>query len=123
MSPTSLQVIAPVVTIYYHCVQCEQIFSQAGIDQQVHQEENDRYPEDVTQDFTRLAVWLFEIAHLYGDQIRIQVIDSQSIEGFFKSIRYWIRGYPTFIVNGRMKLTGWDRATLGSMLRDQLAIG
>ncbi|KPK88338.1 MAG: hypothetical protein AMJ88_19195 [Anaerolineae bacterium SM23_ 63] len=80
MPPISLQVIAPVMTNFYHCIHCEQIFNQAGMGQQVHQEEIDQYPEDVRQDFTRLADWLFEIAHQYGDQIRIQVIDPQSIE-------------------------------------------
>jgi len=118
MPPISLQVIAPVMTNFYHCIHCEQIFNQAGMGQQVHQEEIDQYPEDVRQDFTRLADWLFEIAHQYGDQIRIQVIDPQSIEGFFKSLRYWIRRYPTFIVNGQEKLTGWDKGALDSMIQD-----
>ena len=123
MTPISLQVIAPVISNFYHCMHCEQIFSQAGIGQQVHQEEIDGYPEDVKQDFTRLSDWLFEIAHHYGDQIRIEVIDPQSIEGFFKSLRYWVRKYPAFIVNGREKLTGWDKATLDAMLQEQLTTG
>jgi hypothetical protein len=67
MSPIYLQVIAPVITNFYHCMHCEHIFGQAGIAQQVHQEEINGYPEDVKQDFTRLADWLFEIAHHYGD--------------------------------------------------------
>lgn len=123
MSPISLQVIAPVITNFYHCMHCEQIFNQAGIGQQVHQEEIDGYPEDIKGDSTRLADWLFEIAHQYGDQIQIQVIDPQSVEGFIKSLRFWIRRYPTFIVNGREKLTGWDKATLDAMLQIQLTTG
>ena len=123
MSPISVQVIMPVITNFYHCMHCEQIFSQAGIGQQVHQEEINQYPEDVKQEFTRLADWLFEIAHQYGDQIRIQVIDPQSIEGVLKSLRYWVRKYPAFIVNGREKLTGWDKATLDAMLQEQLTTG
>ncbi|NIS83266.1 MAG: hypothetical protein GTO14_24395 [Anaerolineales bacterium] len=123
MAPISLQVIAPMITNFYHCRHCEQIFSQAGIGQQVHQEEIDGYPEDVKLDFTRLADWLFEILYNYGDQIRIQVIDPQSLDGFIKSLRYWIRKYPTFIVNGREKLSGWDKATLDTMLQKQLTTG
>jgi hypothetical protein len=52
----------------------------------VHQEETDLYPEDVKQDFSRLSDWLFQIAHLYGDQIQIKLIDPQSFVGFFKII-------------------------------------
>lgn len=123
MPVISLQVIAPVITSFYHCMHCEQIFSQAGIGQQVHQEEIDQYPEDVKQEFTKLADWMFEVAHQFGDQIQIQVIDPQSIEGFLKSLRYWVRKYPTFIVNGRDKLIGWDKASLDAMLQKQLTTG
>ena len=123
MAPISLQVIAPVITNFYHCMHCEQFFSQAGIEQQVHQEEIDGYPEDIKGDFTRLTDWLFEIAHQYGDQIQIQVIDPQSIEGVFKSLRYWIRKYPAFIVNGREKFIGWDKETLEGILQNQLTTG
>ena len=123
MTPISLQVIAPVITNLFHCMHCEQLFSQAGIGQQAHQEEIDGYPEDVKHDFNRLADWLFEIAHQYGDQIQIRIIDPQSIEGIYKSFRYWIRKYPTFLVNGREKLTGWDKATLEAILQKQLTTG
>ncbi len=119
MAIISLQVIAPVITSFYHCMHCEQIFSQAGIGQQVHQGEIDQYPEDIKSDFTRLANWLFEIAHQYGDQIQIKVIDPQSIEGLYKSLRYWIRTYPTFIINGREKHIGWDKTALEAMLQRQ----
>jgi hypothetical protein len=101
---------------------CEQIFSQAGIGHRVHQEEIDQYPQDIRQEFTRLADWLFEMAHLYGDQIHIKLIDPQSIEGFLKSLRYWIRTYPTFIINGREKLTGWDKGALDRMIQDLLTV-
>jgi hypothetical protein len=123
MPPISLQVIAPVITNFYYCMHCEQIFSQTGIGQQVHQEEIDGYPEDIKGDVTRLTDWLFEIAHQYGDQIQIQVIDPQSIEGVFKSLRYWIRKYPAFIVNSREKFIGWDKATLEGILQKQLTTG
>jgi hypothetical protein len=69
-----------------------------------------------------LADWLFEITHQYGDQIQIQAIDPQSIEGFLKSLRYWIRKYPTFIVDGHEKLTGWDKGALDRMIQDLLTV-
>jgi hypothetical protein len=119
----SLQVIAPVITNFYHCMHCEHIFSQAGIGQQVHQEEIAGYPEDIKDDFARLSDWLYEIAHQYGDQIQIQVIDPQSIVGVFKSLKYWIRKYPAFIVNGREKFIGWDKATLERIIQNQLTTG
>jgi hypothetical protein len=122
MSQLSVQVIAPVLTNFYHCMHCEQLFSQAKIGQQVHQEELDQYPEEVKQEFERLTDYLFDLAHRYGDQIHIRVIDPLSIEGFFKSLRYRVRKYPTFIVEDKKKITGWDVGALHEALQIQLAL-
>ena len=121
MSNVSVQVIAPVLTNFFHCMHCEQVFDQAGIGWQVHQEELDQYPKDVKQEAARLANWLLDLAHHYGDQIHIRVIDPQSPEGLFKSVHYWVRKYPTFIVDGRQKVIGWDQAALDAILQARLA--
>lgn len=121
MSYVSVQVIAPVLTNFFHCMHCEQLFDQAGIGRQVHQEELDQYPEDIKQESARLTDWLFDLAQRYEGQIHIHVIDPQSPEGLFKSVRYWVRKYPTFIVDGRQKVTGWNRAALDEVLQSRLA--
>lgn len=111
-----VEVIAPVLTNYFHCMHCEQIFAQAGLGRRVHQEERDQYPPEFRADSERLADLLLELVDRYGDQIRIRVIDPQSLEGFWRSLRHWIRTYPTFIVNGRWKVQGWDRDELQRVL-------
>jgi hypothetical protein len=121
MSHVSVQVIAPVLTNFFHCMHCEQLFDQAGIGRQMHQEELEQYPADVKEEAARLANWLFGLAHRYGDQIHIRVIDPQSLEGFFLSLRYWARHYPTFIVNGQKASVGWDRDGLEQVLQAHLA--
>lgn len=122
MSHVSVQVIAPVLTDFFHCMHCERLFDQADIGRQVHQEELDQYPEDVKQEAARLAGWLSDLTHHYGDQIHIRVIDPQSPEGLFLSLRYWVRKYPTFIVDGCEKVAGWDREALQAILRRRLAV-
>ena len=121
MSSISIQVIAHVLTDYYHCMHCERIFSHAGIGQLVHQEELDEYPEYVKEESRRLADWVFDLVRRYGSRIKIRVVDPQSIEGFFKALRYRVREYPTFIVDGRDRYTGWDQAALDAILEDRLA--
>jgi len=37
--------------------------------------------------------------------------------GLWKSLRYWVRKYPTFIVNGKKKHTGWDKDALECVLQ------
>jgi hypothetical protein len=121
MSHVSVQVIAPALTNFFHCMHCEQLFGQAGIGQQMHQDELDQYPEDFKEDSARLANWVLDLAYRYGDQIQIRVIDPQSPEGLIKSVRYWIRKHPSFIVDGREKVTGWDQAELDAVLQARLA--
>ena len=37
--------------------------------------------------------------------------------GLWKSLRHWVRTYPTFIVNGQAKYAGWDLGALDALLR------
>ena len=70
--PVSVQVIAPVLTNFFHCMHCERIFDQAGIGQQMHQEELDQYPEDVKQEASRLADWLFDLAQGRAERLALR---------------------------------------------------
>jgi len=117
----SVEVIAPVLTDLPHCSHCEVIFAQTAVGPQVHREVLDQYPHDLKQDFERLSDWLIDLAHRYGDALRIRVIDPQSIEGFVKSVRHWVRGYPAFIVAGHKEYVGWDKDALDRVLQARLS--
>lgn len=118
MPSISLQVVAPVLTDFFHCMHCEQFFQQAGIGEKVHRAELEQYPEDVIQDAAKLAEWLFDLAQRYGDRFRIQVINPQSLQGFLLSLRHWVRSYPAFIVKDRKAYIGWDRKALDRVLQE-----
>jgi len=117
MNPLSIEVIAPILTELYHCLHCETIFEQAGLGRKVHGEQINDYPEDIKEDFLRLSNWLRELARRYGEQVRIRVIDPQSMEGLYKSLRYRVNRYPTFIIAGRDKYVGWEKEELERLLR------
>ncbi|MCJ7825174.1 MAG: hypothetical protein MUP44_09765 [Anaerolineales bacterium] len=121
MKKISLEVIAPALTTHFHCMHCEQIFAQAGLGKHVHQEDLDQYPPEFKAEAERLADLLLGLVDRYGDRIRITVIDQQSLGGFVKSLRYWVRAYPTFIVNGGEVIRGWDPVALDAFLEQDLA--
>jgi hypothetical protein len=75
------------------------------------------YPTDMLQDHIHLSEWVVELSQRYGPDIEIRVIDPQSGLGFWKSLRYWVRKYPAFIVNGKKKYTGWDKDALERVLQ------
>jgi hypothetical protein len=118
LSPVLLEVLAHIPTDFFHCSHCERFFDAAGIGASVHREIQAAYPPEVLEEAGRLATWLQDLSTRYGEQLRIHIIDPQSPEGLFKSLRYWVRRYPTFIINRRAKYTGWEPAALERLLPD-----
>ncbi len=121
MNPISVEVIAPVLTDLRHCSHCEVIFAQTEVGPEVHKDVLDGHLHDLKEDLERLSAWLIELAHRYGDTIRIKLIDPQSLEGFVNSVRHWVRRYTAFIVAGRKEYVGWDKDALDGVLQARIS--
>jgi hypothetical protein len=78
----------------------------------------DEYPLDLKEEYLKLCDWIRELTRLYKDGLLIKLIDAQSILGFYKSLRHWLRKYPAFIVEGKKTYTGWDKSRLESLLAE-----
>jgi hypothetical protein len=113
----NIEVIAPLVSGAKHCSHCQNFIDDAGISQRVQDEELKSYPEEMWQDYARLSQMVRDLAARYGDQLQFVLIDPHSPMGLWKSLRHWVRTYPTFIVNGQAKYSGWDLGALDSLLR------
>jgi hypothetical protein len=115
--PVNVEVIAPLLSGARHCQSCQIFIDEAGISRRVLKDELSSYPEEMWRDYARLSQMVRDLAARYGDQLRIMLIDPHSPMGFWRSLRHWVRSYPTFIVNGRAKYSGWDLAALDALLR------
>jgi len=93
-------------TSFFHCLHCEQIFNQAGIGRKTRQAALERYPEDLREAAARLDSWLEEAIRRHGERLYIRFVDPASPEGLALSVRYWVRKYPTFLINRRLKVVG-----------------
>jgi hypothetical protein len=111
-----LEVVTKVITYFDQCRRCKILFDQAGFDQKLRQKEMDEYPPDLKEEYTKLSDWIRELNRLYKHRLFIKLIDVQSPLGMYKSLRYRIRSYPTFIVEGKETYTGWDKRQLESLL-------
>ena len=116
MRPILLEIVTPVMTTFDHCRHCEILFDEAGLDQKFHQKEINEYPPDLKEKFVKLSDWIRELTRLYKHRLRIKLIDAQSLLGIYKSLRYWIRKYPAFIVEGKETYAGWDKNQLEGLL-------
>jgi hypothetical protein len=116
MKPILLEIVTKVVTFFDHSPRCQIFFRQSGLDQKIHQKEMEEYPPDLREEYLKLSDWIQELTRLYKHRLLIRLIDVQSPLGIYKSLRYRIRTYPTFIVEGKETCTGWDKNQLESLL-------
>jgi hypothetical protein len=116
MKPIVLEIVTKVITSFGQCRRCKILFDEAGFDQKVHQKEIDEYPADLKEEYTKLSDWIRELNGLYKHRLSIRLIDVQSPLGIYKSLRYRIRTYPTFIVEGKETYVGWDKSQLEGLL-------
>jgi len=82
--------------------------ARANLDRSPHERGLEEYPPEWQEEFQRLSDVIMNLSDRYQDSLLIQIWDPRSLQGLLKSIRYWVRRYPTFIVEGRDKVTGWD---------------
>ena len=93
---------------------------QVGLKKKRDERDMNEYPEDLKEEYLFLSNWIRELAQKYREQILIKIIDVQSLLGVYKSLRYGVRRYPTFIVNQKAKYTGKDKAQLDTLLQEYL---
>jgi len=116
MRPIQLEIVSKVLTTFGHCRHCEMFIDQAGMKQKFHQDEMNEYPADLKEEYVKLSDWIRELSHLYKHRLLIKLIDIQSPLGIYKALRYRIRTYPTFIIEGKETYAGWDKNRLEDLL-------
>lgn len=84
--------------------------NQAGLDigDKVHNEEINEYPDELREEYLRLSNWVRSTYDTYGRQVWIKVIDPQSMVGLWKHVKYRVRKYPTFVLEGEHRFVGWQ---------------
>jgi hypothetical protein len=113
-----LEVIAPTLQGLALCSPCELVLSGTGLGEDSIERALEDYPQEWQDDFRRLSDWVYDLAERHGDQILIKVIDPQSPEGLLKSLRYRVRRYPTWVVDGKVRVVGWDHPALEAALQE-----
>ncbi len=119
MQPVRVEVISPLPEGWGVCLTCEAMMARANLGKAPHERGLDEFPPQWQQDFQHLSTLILDLAVRYGENIFIRIWDPRSLQGMFKSIRYGVRRYPTFVINGHEKVAGLDTALLEQVLRSQ----
>jgi hypothetical protein len=117
MKPVQIDVFYPVPEGWGICTACEVMMSQANLGQAPPERGLDEYPPEWQEELKRLSTTIYDLADRYQDEIRIRIWDPRSLQGLWRSIRHGVRRYPTFLIDGRSKMTGWDTAQLVQQIR------
>src|SRR5512142_1615913 len=90
------------------CQACELVMARADLDQAPPSRGLEGLPPDWRADFERLSALIFDLTDRYAGSILIRIYDPRSVAGLVKALRYRARRYPTFVVAGQAKITGWN---------------
>jgi hypothetical protein len=124
MRPVKLEIIAYAPTIFIHCAHCELAWDGAGLAQRLRQEQWDNsFPDDLRDEYLQISDLVLKLRAKYGPYFRVSVVDAASIEGFFKSLRYGVRRFPAFVLDGRDKVVGFDLAKVEGLVEQRLLEG
>ncbi len=112
-----LEIITPLLTALRPCMSCERLM-EAQLGDRVRLEMAQEYPAELREETERLRRWVEELLRRYGNELQVRLLDPLSLEGFWKCLRHRVRRYPTFIIQGRRRVTGWDRTALEKVLEE-----
>ena len=102
-----VEIIAFAPTAYYHCTHCEVAWREMGATNRIHEEQmTSSLPEDLMKEYQVISDWVREMFREHCNSILLKVIDTASIEGFYKSLKYNARRYPAVVVNGKSRFIG-----------------
>lgn len=107
--PILVEILAYAPTQFYHCQHCEVIWQEVGAGKGIHQEQlESSIPQELQKEYSDLSDWVREAVETYGGRVVFKIIDAASLEGFLKSLRYGVRRFPAFVIDGKDKHSGPD---------------
>ncbi|MDD5467043.1 MAG: hypothetical protein PHS96_04490 [Anaerolineales bacterium] len=116
-----VEVISPLPESWGVCNTCELMLAQADLGQSPPLRGLEEYPQEWQADWRRLAAILMELSEKYAGRADFHIIDPRSLAGMWKSLRYGVHVYPTFLLPGRNKVVGWDVERLETAIASQAA--
>jgi len=100
--PLLVEIVAYAPTSFYHCTHCEVVWREVDFDRGIRKEQvASALPADVAQEYQAVSDWVRKLFQVYCDQVIVKVIDAASIEGFWKTLRYGLRHYPSVMIGSK----------------------
>ncbi len=69
----------------------------------------------------RLWLLLDQVSARFRGQITIYIVEPLSLQGIARVLRHRIGRFPTFLIGGQEKYTGWDHEEVSRLIARRLA--
>lgn len=123
MKTIQIDVFYPLPEGWAMCNTCELMMAQADLGQGSESRVLIELPPELIAEVQRLSAAIFSISERYPEQVQIKVWDPRSLQGMIKSIRHAVHRYPTFVMDGKIKLSGWEEEKLDEIIQSILEHG
>ncbi len=120
----TVEVIAFAPTEFFHCQHCEIVWNELGIGRRLHAEQRRAglLPPELAAEYARIGDWVRGAAGRYGDRMRVRVVDAASIQGVVMTLRHRVRRFPSFVIDGRQRIAGFDQERLERAVAERLGV-
>ncbi|MDR7451524.1 MAG: hypothetical protein QN141_10495 [Armatimonadota bacterium] len=119
--PVRVEVFAPILLASGLTLMREgSAIDLVGVGRTVHRDEVRRYPPAMREEYRRLWALLHAIQQRFGRSVVIRIVAPPSLHWFMASLRHRIRRYPTFLLDGRERITGWEEHLLVERIQQRL---
>jgi hypothetical protein len=65
------------------------------------------YPEAVVEEHKKISEILVSLQRYFGSHLRLEIVDARSPKGVWYSVKFGVRKYPCFFVDGKVKFEGF----------------
>lgn len=67
---------------------------------------------DLQEEYAEISDWILDASERYGDRLQVTLVDPASLGGFWKALHHRVRRFPSFVVDGRERIGGFEHDRL-----------
>jgi len=105
------------------CLTGESMLMHAGLRGDTFRQEPGEYPQEYLEEVARLADWVTALGDRFGGRVTIRVHDPRSPRAMWKALRHGVHRYPSFVIDGQSRVTGWQREALEERVEQAILRG
>lgn len=97
--PLRIEIVGLLPTLFGHCAHCDFVAQRMKVG--LKKDQIDEYPPSLVKENHRVSEIVWDILEDFPGKARVEIINTASPAGIWKSLKHRLRSNTAFIVNGR----------------------